>query len=232
MASLSGQPRSSLMISLTKRRACAVVRAGAFFKLQAYARANSSGTYAHQEEMRDKGVCHMMMPTAPRTRLIMIHADFTFAFFKSGLHGPAHAAKIGEVPRRIHRGRVAQVILDLARRTQAATANRPHARSGQPIAHRGHAHESKFCAERTFASLLDEKRAPRRPGQSRSKGLHCLCVRRISLDRDLRQFHAGLATRSSQRAATRPFDGRRAQPHARITGHFGEIPFAQSRNCI
>src|SRR5919199_2935690 len=143
MASMSGQQRSSLIISLTTRRTCAVVSAGAFFKLEAH---------PHQEEMGDKGVCHMVMPSAPGAGLILIHAYFAFALFESRFDRPAQATEIGKCMPRASRGCVAQVILDFARCAQVPTNDRPAARSGQAITHGRHAHAGKLGMERTLAS--------------------------------------------------------------------------------
>src|SRR4030095_9079347 len=213
---MSGKQRSSLIISLTTRRTCAVVSAGDFFKLD---------SHSHQEEMGDERVCHMMMPPAPRARLVMIHAAFAFALFECRLDRPAHATEMGKPTRRTRPGCVAQVILDLARGTQAATKNRPQARSRQTVAHARHAHEGKLCMERTLTPLMNAEGTPCRLGHRSRESLHVLCAGRI-------QFHARVETRSPQRAASGQFDGWRVQPDAHIARHFCEIPFAQSRNRI
>jgi len=58
--------------------------AGAFFELDAH---------ADQEEMRQETVCHLMMPATPGARLVMIHADFAFAFFDGRFNGPPQAGQ-------------------------------------------------------------------------------------------------------------------------------------------
>lgn len=152
--------------------------------------------------MCNKCVCHMMMPTAPCARLVLIHTDFAFAFFERCLDRPAPATEICQLPCGTHRWCIAQIILHLARRTQGATENCPHTRAWQAVAHSGHAHKGKVCMDRTFTPLLNEEGVPRRLGQRRGQGLHVPCAWGI-------QFHARMDSRAPQRATPRRFDGRR-----------------------
>jgi hypothetical protein len=52
------------------------VSAGLFLKQE---------TQAHQEQMCQKGMQHVMMPALPSTRFEMIQSDFTFCFFQGRL---------------------------------------------------------------------------------------------------------------------------------------------------
>jgi hypothetical protein len=64
------------MARATSCRAWAVVSAGLFLKQE---------TQAHQEQMRQKGMQHVMVPTLPGTRFKMIQSDSAFSFFQRGL---------------------------------------------------------------------------------------------------------------------------------------------------
>src|SRR6266516_485183 len=46
---------------------------------------------ANQEMMGQHDHRHVMVPPAPEAQLIVIHAQFPFAFGKTRLNGPAHA---------------------------------------------------------------------------------------------------------------------------------------------
>ena len=84
--------------------ACATVKAGAFFYLQAQ---------PDQKMMRQKGLGHMMMPASPRAGFIVIHPQFALGLFQSRLYWPAHATDAYQGGRRARRGSVGQKIFDL-----------------------------------------------------------------------------------------------------------------------
>src|SRR3970040_691042 len=121
---------SSSIARATSWCAWATVSAGLFLKQQAQ---------ADQEQMGQDRVRHVMMPTAPSPRLIVIHADFALAFFEGGFHWPTHATHTDEFVQRTGRGGVAQIKLHFGLRPQTAAEDGPTARSGKAIAHGRHA---------------------------------------------------------------------------------------------
>src|ERR1700687_2665431 len=101
MASRSGTlSASSSMGRATNWCAWAVVSAGLFLKQQAQ---------ADQEQMGQDRVRHMMMPTAPSPRFIVIHSHFALAFFESRLYRPTHATHPDELRQRTGRRGVAEI---------------------------------------------------------------------------------------------------------------------------
>ncbi len=85
--------------------------------------------------MGPEGLRHVMMPAAPRPRFIVIHPDFTFAFFDGGLHGPALATLVDQLRFWTRRGGVAQIELQFEGNLYTPTKDEPRARSRQTIAH-------------------------------------------------------------------------------------------------
>src|SRR5712692_8120620 len=211
MASVSRHDcSSSCKALLTNRCACAVVNAGTFFKLH---------SYAHQKVMRQKRLCHVMMPAEPTTCLVLIHADFTFGFFERGFNRPTPARHLRQDLRRTIGGRIAQMKLEFRLRVEAATQDRPHACAGQLIVHHRHTQESKVRLQRALATFLNAVTLPLLAWQCAGNLAQFTRARRRTLD-------ARMSARTSQGAAAWRFDRRRAQPDAGIARHFSEIPFA------
>jgi len=92
--------------------------AGAFFELDAH---------ADQEEMRQETVCHLMMPATPGARLVMIHADFAFAFFDGRFNGPPQAGQSHQLYLSAGGRRITQKSFQFWPRAETATKDRPDA---------------------------------------------------------------------------------------------------------
>ena len=85
---------------------------------------------AHQEEMCQKRLDHMMMPAAPTARFIVVHPHFAFAFFQSGLHRPTQTGQLRQFIVCTTERRIAQVKLQFGLRLQTATEDGPDAGPG------------------------------------------------------------------------------------------------------
>src|SRR5215211_7931926 len=121
MAERSGRPVASSWIArATSCRAWAVVSAGLFLKQE---------TQAPQEQMRQKGMQQVMMPTLPGTRFEMIQSDFTFCFFQCSLNRPSHSGEVRQFGLWIISWCVAQIIFGLRLRAKRTTQDRPTARA-------------------------------------------------------------------------------------------------------
>src|SRR3990172_5663854 len=117
---------------------------------------------------------HVMMPTAPSTRFVMIHSEFTLADFERRLHRPAHPADTHElVPRTVYWG-IAEIKLHLRLRTERAAEDRPTAWAGQFVAHRRDAQERKLCHQQPLATFLNHAAVPESGGQLRQQFTHFL----------------------------------------------------------
>ena len=204
------------MARATSWRAWAMVKAGAFFMLEAD---------VHQKEMGQEGLGRVMMPATPGTGLVMIHADFPLAFFKGGLDRPAHSAQTHELARRTSEGCIAQVVLDLRPGAQATPQDQPLPRTGQAGPAVDHFHEGKRSDHRPFGSFLQRPGVPARPYQGRSHVAHFL--RRGHVRRQ-----TWLEARASQWPTPRRLYGGLPQPDARISRNFGHVPFTQGDNSI
>src|SRR5574341_1077400 len=87
---------------------------------------------------------HVMMPTQPGARFVVIHPHFAFSFFQGGLHPPAQAADTYEFLLRTRGGRIAQVELHFGFGVEGATKDSPRARAGHAFSNRRDAQASKF----------------------------------------------------------------------------------------
>lgn len=203
-------------MSATKTRACAVVSAGDFFKLE---------TNAHQEVMREKRLGHMMLPAAPRARFVMIHTDFAFGFFQHGFNGPAITAGLRQPLMGTSHGRITYIEFQLWRPAQVTPEDRPRAWSGQLISDRGHSQEGKVSDQWPFAAFVNREALPRRRRQVGGKLAHFMgtwCV----------EFDARVEPRAAHRPTASRFDRRGTQPAPGIIRHFSQIPFAQGGDPI
>ncbi len=146
---------SSSRACAINRRACAIVKAGFFFEHQ---------TQSHQKQVCHERMRHMMMPTHPTARFVMIHSNLAFAFFQRGLDRPAQSAHPDEFRARAGCRRIAQIELQLGFFPTTATEDNPDPWTGQPRADRGHTQERKVSHQGTFTPFFDAMACPRRLG--------------------------------------------------------------------
>ncbi len=94
--------------ALSRRHACGTVSA-VFFKAEAQ---------PYEEVVRQHHEGLMVMPPAPRARLVMVHAKFTLAFLKGPFDWPALSAHPDQgIPANRSRS-VAEIVFGLRPRTQ------------------------------------------------------------------------------------------------------------------
>src|SRR5262245_56586860 len=114
----------------------------------------------HQKMMRQKGQRHMMMPTAPRTGLVMVHPQFAFAFFERGLDWPTQARLAYQIGFGNLRGSVTQIIFDLRQITRAAAKDHQDLMARAAAAFTYCTDKSEIRGNRTFGAFLDRKTFP------------------------------------------------------------------------
>ena len=102
--------------------------------------------------MRQAGLQHVMVPALPTAGLVMIQANFAFAFFKRRLNRPAQARHAHQFRGRTIGGRVAQEVFDFGRVGQTAAKGRPLPRTGQAVTHRCHPQKDKVGLQRATAA--------------------------------------------------------------------------------
>src|SRR6266542_3988422 len=162
----------------------------------------------------------MMVPTEPTACFIVIQTNFAFAFFQSGLDGPAPSAHPNEFRAGAGRRRIAQIEFQFGQRPATAAQDRPDARTWQPGSYRRDTQESKVRDQWTFTPFLDQMARPRGLGQLGRKFAQFARSRRIRRD-------ARLSPGSPQHTLPWWFNRRCLQPDAGVTRHFDQIPFAE-----
>src|SRR3990172_8853702 len=97
----------------------------------------------------------MMVPSYPTSHLVMIHADFTFGFFKDGFNWPSHSADSDKLTQRSADRSIAEKVFDLRRIIQITANDQPQFSNGQAAARFGHAQKCKITNDGTLAAIFD-----------------------------------------------------------------------------
>ena len=105
-------------------------------------------------------VRHVMMPTQPGARFVMIHPPFSFGFFQRRLHRPAQTTHAHQFVTRTTGGSIAEIELPFRLQPKRPPEDSPTARPGQLIADRGHTHESKPGDQRALAAFFNHAALP------------------------------------------------------------------------
>src|SRR5262245_15342093 len=112
---------------------------------------------------KDQG--HMMVPAAPEAQFVVVHAQFSLAFSKTSLNGPAHAAHAHKGGKRRLQGRITQVKLPFwlfCRATHFAPDHHPDFWARQAIQRQEGAQQEKISDEWAFVPLQQAKALPMR----------------------------------------------------------------------
>ena len=205
--------RSFRCITLASRsRACAVVKAGAFFQLDAH---------THEKVVRQKRLRHMSMPAVPGTGFVMVQPDFALAFLEGRFNRPAPSTATHQFTVGIVRRRITHIDFQLPFWPQAAAEDHPDARPAEPVAHERHTLECKLRDKGTLAAFFDRVAFP---GAGRQVHRQAPCFLRLG---------CGLRNpRPTALAGAGRFDRRRTSPTAGRDGHFGQIVLLQRRNAV
>src|SRR3990170_956862 len=105
-------------------------------------------------------VRHVMMPTPPGARFVMIHPPFSFGFFQPRLPRPAQTTHAHQFVRRTTDGGIAEIELHFRLPPKRPPEDGPTAWPGQLIADRGYTHESKLGEQRAFTAFFNNAALP------------------------------------------------------------------------
>src|SRR6266511_4967681 len=111
-------------------------------------------SYPHQKMMRQHNQYHMMMPSQPRARFVLVHAQFVLAYLERQLDWPPHTAHPRQTGCLDRFGRVAQVELHNRRVVHVPSNDQPLPWSWQTITRFIHPHKSNITHDQSLAAFL------------------------------------------------------------------------------
>ena len=124
---------------VSNRSAMSRVSSGVFFQAQP-GQGDKQMSQGHQ--------AHVMMPTRPRPRFVLRHAQITLAFLEKLFHAVACPRHQGHRLQRLVGGGVGQVVLHLGRRLQRASQQQPTGRPWGAMTHGPHPHPRERIRQR------------------------------------------------------------------------------------